>query len=433
MAADGATVNVGLTGTVPLALGNARLSGQALSGLARVDLRVNGPPALRSVSGRVTVVDGRLAIPARNLSLNGIGGQVSISAGTAQVSLGADVSSGGRVALSGPISVAAPYNATLVAVLQSVTLREAQLFEANMTGRVTFDGPLLGGGRIGGAITLQSAEMHIPQFGPSYSALEGLRHLNPSRKVRRTLHFAGLDKPATQAASLPGYAIDLSIRAPNQLFVRGRGLDAELGGRLRLTGTTNNIVPVGALNLIRGRLDLLGRRLDLTEGSVRLRGSFDPVIAFAATSQVDDVAVSLRLEGVASAPELTVTSVPDLPQDDALSYFLFGRDATQISAYQAIQLAAAIRTLSGHGGGFSDKLRKGLGVDDLDIGVDAAGTPQARVGKYISDNIYTDVTVNADGVSQINLNLEISRTVKMRGRVGSDGDSGLGVYFEKDY
>jgi translocation and assembly module TamB len=74
-----------------------------------------------------------------------------------------------------------------------------------------------------------------------------------------------------------------------------------------------------------------------------------------------------------------------------------------------------------------------LGVDDLDIGTNDDGTAQARVGKYISDNIYTDVTVDADGQSEINLNLTVTPSLTVRGRASSDGSSGLGLFFEKDY
>jgi translocation and assembly module TamB len=178
----------------------------------------------------------------------------------------------------------------------------------------------------------------------------------------------------------------------------------------------------------------LGRRLDLTEGLVALRGSFDPVIRFVATTRVEDTDITITIEGPASSPELVVGAVPDLPQDEALSFFLFGRSVTEISALQAIQLASAIRTLSGRGGlGLTDTLRGNLGLSDLDIGTADDGTAQARAGAYLTDNIYSDVTVDAKGQSEINLNLTVNPNVTVRGRLGSDGDSGIGVFFEKDY
>ncbi|KAA0912975.1 translocation and assembly module protein TamB [Aquicoccus porphyridii] len=435
VAEDGARADLGVTGTVPLALANARLSGQALSGLARLDLSLSGPLALESLSGRISVDDARLSLPAQAVALERMRGQVNLGGGVAQVALDADVSTGGQARLRGPITLSSPFQADLAVDLVDVTLRDPSLFEVVLDGALSLNGPVAGGARIGGRIDLRHTELRIPNLGPSYSPLDGLQHLRPPGAVQRTLRYAGMNQTGGDSgASTADFPLDILISAPNRLFVRGRGLDAELGGSLRLAGSTNDILPVGQFNLIRGRLDLLGQRLNLTEGSLTMRGSFDPVIGFAATSQVEEFSVSLRLDGLASAPDLTVTSVPELPQEEALSLFLFGRDVTRISAFQAVQLAAAIRTLSGQGGtGLTDGLRRSLGVDDLDIGMDDEGTTQARVGKYISENIYTDVTVKGDGTSQINLKLEVNRRTTVRGRLGSDGDTGIGVFFERDY
>ncbi|WP_159452470.1 translocation/assembly module TamB domain-containing protein [Tropicibacter naphthalenivorans] len=433
---DGPRLDLNVSGNAPLALANGRLSGQAVSGLVRFDLAVNGPPALTSVSGRVSLSDARLSIPGQSIAINGISGQIDLASGRANIAIGGDVASGGGIEITGPVTLSAPFDADLTARLFNVTLRSANLYEAKLGGTVTMAGALAGGARIGGSINVETVELEIPNLGPSYAALDGLRHLNPSADVQRTLRFAGLSQTpeASGGGTSRPYPIDLTVNAPNRLFVRGRGLDAELGGNLRLTGTTADIVPVGQFDLIRGRLDLLTRRLTLTEGAVRLRGSFDPYIDFAAATEVEDVSITLRIAGFASAPELTITSSPALPQEEALSFFLFGKDVTSISALQAVQLAAAIRTLSGSGGaGITEKIRRNLGVDDLDIGTDGDGNAQAKVGKYLTDNIYTDVTVNSGGDTQINLNLDLSDNVTVRGRLNNDGDTGIGVFFEKDY
>lgn len=436
VAQDISRVDLSLNGSAPLALANAQLRGQAVSGLLRFDLSVNGPPALNSVSGRLGLENARFALPAQGLALTDIGGQVSLDSGRAQVGINGNLSSGGRLDVSGPVSLSPPFTADLTATLAGATVRDRELFEAQLGARITVGGPLTGGARIGGTIALDTVEVRIPSVGVSYASLDGLRHVAPPSDVRRTLQYSGLAGAETpgSGASGPAFPLDLTITAPSRLFVRGRGLDAELGGQLRLTGTTNDVVPIGQFDLIRGRLNLLGNRLTLDEGAVRLRGSFDPVIRFVATSEVDGTDVILRLEGLASEPELTITSNPELPQDEALSLLLFGRDATSISPLQAVELAAAIRTLSGRGGlGLSGQLREGLGVDDFDIGTDAEGNAEARIGKYLSETIYTDVTVNSDGESQINLNLDVSKNVTVRGRVGSDGDTGIGVFYERDY
>ncbi|MFD1508110.1 translocation/assembly module TamB domain-containing protein [Lacimonas salitolerans] len=438
LAADFSRADLALNGRVPLALANARLSPRAVNGIATYDLRLSGPLALSSLSGRIETSDARFALPNLALALEAINARIDLSGGQARIEAGTNVSSGGRLQVTGTTGLSAPFNADLAVQAQNLGLRQARLFETTADGTITLRGPLTGGARIAGVIDLGPAELRIPaSSGASFADLPGLRHVNEPAEVRRVRQWAGLvEQPGDgrRAARGPAFPIDLTIRAPSRIFVRGRGLDAELGGQLRLLGTTADLVPQGRFELVRGRFDILGQRLVLDEGFVNLQGSFDPYLRFSATTQTTNASVTLGLEGLASAPELLLSSVPSLPEDEILSLLLFGRDLTEISPLQALRLANALRTLSGRGGaGLTGQLRESLSLDDLDVSTDADGTVQARAGKYLSENIYSDVVVNGTGETEINLNLEVSPSVTVRGRLRSDGDTGIGVYFERDY
>ncbi len=90
--------------------------------------------------------------------------------------------------------------------------------------------------------------------------------------------------------------------------------------------------------------------------------------------------------------------------------------------------------LAGRGGeGIIGRLRSGFGFDDLDISTAEDGTATVRAGKYISENVYTEIGVDETGKTRINLNLDLRPGVTVRGRIDSDGESGLGIYLEKDY
>lgn len=435
IAPDGQRVNLTLQGNAPLSLANDRLRPNSITGILSYDLAVNGPPALSSVSGTLNTQNARVVLPGPRLALGDLGATLRLSGGQAQVQAQASLSSGGQVSLTGPISLNAPYVADLTASLNGAVLQQRDLFETTANGQVTLTGPLSNGAQIGGQINLETVELRIPEsLGPTFANLPELEHVGDSAAARQTRIWAGLiaDPNASTGPSV-AFPIDLLITAPSRIFVRGRGLDAELGGRVRLTGTTANIIPQGQFTLERGRFNILGKRLDLTEGLVSLQGAFDPYIRFVAETEAAGSAIRIGLEGLASAPELTLTSSPELPQDEVLALLLFGRGITEISALQAVQLAGAIRTLSGRGNGLSEGLRGAIGVDDLDLSTNDAGETEARVGKYISDNIYTDVTVNTAGETQINLNLNVTRSITVRGRLNSDGGTGIGVYIERDY
>ncbi|WP_289069470.1 translocation/assembly module TamB domain-containing protein [uncultured Aliiroseovarius sp.] len=434
--ADASRANLDINGTVPLALANRAIKPRLLTGLASFDLTLNGPLELSSLSGTVQSSGARLALPTLGQALDIDRVLVSLSRGRADVTVDTSVITGGQVTARGNIALDAPFQADLQLNVNQVRLTDGSLFETTLNGSGTLRGPLTDGATLRADLALGETEIRISEVPPStVPILEELRHINEPAAVRQTRAFAGLivDTNGNGETARP-YPIDITVRAPSQIFVRGRGLDAELGGQVRLTGTSANVIPVGEFDLIRGRLDILGKRLTLTRGRVVMQGAFDPYVDFAAETETDDIVVQISIVGPASAPEVTFTSSPDLPQDEVLARLLFGRNIAEISPLQALRLAAAVRTLAGKGGdGIVGNLRENFALDDLDLTTDENGEAALKVGKYISENIYTDVTVGADGDTEVNLNLTISPSVTARGTMDDDGESTIGIYFERDY
>ena len=144
--------------------------------------------------------------------------------------------------------------------------------------------------------------------------------------------------------------------------------------------------------------------------------------------------VRVIVEGPADAPVVTFESTPEAPQDEVLAQLLFGRKISEISAFQALQLASAVATLAGRGGGgIISNLREGFGLDDLDVTTTDSGATALRLGKYLTDNVYSDVTATSDGTAEVSLNLDISPSLKGKATLGSDGNSSIGLFFQNDY
>ncbi len=434
IARDASTADLSIAGAAPLALVNRFIAPNLADGFARFDLQLNGPPGLKALSGAVTTSDGRLTLSEQRLALSGISAEARLSNGAADVSANATVTTGGQLTLIGRVGLLTQSSSDLSLGLTGFSASEPGIYETTVDGRLAIAGDLAGGAAISGALTLDTTEIRIPDGAGAVSgALPGLVHINTPGQVQRTLRRAGLTGEAESALG-PGYPLDLTVTAPARVFVRGRGLDIELGGALRLTGNSNDVVTSGRFDLIRGRLDILGKRLTLSEAFAQLQGDFDPYIRAVATTEASGTTIQIIVEGPASAPTLTITSAPELPEDEILALLLFGRDISQISALQALRIANAVRVLSGKGGeGIVGRLRQKFGLDDFDVATNEDGETDVRFGKYINDNIYTDVTVDSAGESQINLNITISPSVTARGSVSSDSNTGVGIFFERDY
>src|SRR5690606_162522 len=105
-----------------------------------------------------------------------------------------------------------------------------------------------------------------------------VRHVRPAPAVQATLARAKVQQAGRPAPRSADLVLDVTIRAPNRVFIRGRGLDAEMGGDVRLTGPVSDIAAVGGFALERGRLAILGQRITFESGSVTLAGDLDPFI-----------------------------------------------------------------------------------------------------------------------------------------------------------
>jgi len=159
-----------------------------------------------------------------------------------------------------------------------------------------------------------------------------------------------------------------------------------------------------------------------------------PYIRFVSSTTSTVGEVRVVIDGPADAPEVSFESTPERPQDEVLSQLLFGRDISQLSAFQALQLANAVATLAGRGGsGIIANVRQGFGLDDLDLTTTDDGATAIRAGKYLSENVYTDVTAASDGTGEVSLNIDITPNLTGKATLGSDGESSLGLFFEKDY
>ncbi|WP_373028076.1 translocation/assembly module TamB domain-containing protein [Sulfitobacter sp.] len=434
------TLNLDINGNAPLGLSAPFIAPRILQGQAAFDLSVNGPAQLGSVSGTIRTSNASLSAPNLRIALKNIAANIDLGNNRAQVDLSAESVDGGQIKVGGAVVLAGSMTADLQIGLNNLVLIDPSLYRTSLNGNLRLAGPLTGGARIDGRIDVGETSVTVPSTGlTSIGDIPPIDFIGAPADVIATRRKAGLDGARADAEGVaadsgPGFGMNIQINAPNRIFVRGRGLDAELGGGLLLTGTTNRVISAGRFDLIRGRLDILGKRFDLNEGAVQFQGDLVPYLRFVTATATQTGEVRIIIEGPATAPEVSFESTPASPQDEVLAQLLFGRNISEISAFQALQLASAVATLAGRGGaGVISNLRTGFGLDDLDVTTTDSGATAVRAGKYISDNVYTDVTAASDGTADISINLDISKNLTAKGTVHSDGNTGIGIFFEKDY
>jgi translocation and assembly module TamB len=236
------------------------------------------------------------------------------------------------------------------------------------------------------------------------------------------------------------WRLDIALDADNRVFVSGMGLESEWQARLRVRGTTATPEIGGEVELIRGTLGLAGRRFRLDRGLVTFDESRppNPQIDLVATSDIEGVEVGINVTGRSNNPQIAFTSSPSLPQDEVVSRILFGSSVTEISALQAVQLAASLNSLRGSGGGLNPlgQLRSATGIDRLRlVEADSAtgrGTAVAA-GMYLSDDIYVEIITDAKGFTATQIEISLSRTLSLLSQFGSNSGTNVNIRYNRDY
>lgn len=253
------------------------------------------------------------------------------------------------------------------------------------------------------------------------------------------LNIVERKKSSSDDAAAKNISLAIKVNAPNQIFVRGWGLDAEFGGALDVTGDVTAPLFDGSLASKRGRYEEFGKRFTLARANLRFQGELppSPYLDIEATTPANDVTASILLTGPVTKPSIAFSSTPALPQDEVLSRLLFGRDTAKITPFQAVQLAQTLRRFSGEGGGGFDPLamiRSATGLDDISVDTDANGETNVGVGKYLTDKVYLEFEKGkAADSGGANIQIELTPSINVQSEIGQDAQAGGGVFWKRDY
>jgi hypothetical protein len=221
--------------------------------------------------------------------------------------------------------------------------------------------------------------------------------------------------------------MDLELKTPPAgTWVRGKGLDAEVKGTVRLRKDSAGPLKVfGNLRSIRGTYTFQGHRLTIVEGELAFLGVTEPIPTLSVLGQkeVQGVTIQVRVTGPLSQPKLLLSSLPAMNQVDILSYLLFGRAATQLTSKEnaGLQQNAAIF----FGSDASREFKKLLGdspfaPDVLQLSNSEKGGGVVEIGKYLTPDFYVtyEKGLTSDQGDQIQLEYRFNRHISIQSQIG---------------
>jgi len=469
-AALDATLNAGgnaklaLTGTAPLAAGGAMnlranggldlalldplvaADGRRVRGSMVLDAVVTGSLAAPRVTGSGKLTGGELQDYARGARLQDMTATVEADGMRIRLTALSGRAGPGSFSGSGSIDLSRPG----MPIDMSLEAKEARpiasdLVTASLSGQLKLTGQMKNQMTVSGKIEVPSGEINLPRnFPPEVATLNVRRRGQPPPPP-----------PQAQSRTL----LDVDVRVTGRIFVRGQGVDADMGGAVHVGGTSTNPLIAGELLMNRGNYSLAGQTLDFTTGRVRFDGvgvrrRLDPTLDFQAQTVSGGVTATLAVGGYASAPKITLSSAPQLPQDEVIAHLLFQQSVKQLTPLQLASIAQALAAIGGVGGGFNPLgvVRRNLGLDRLSVSSANAGIPGSQsqtmveAGRYVTRNVYVGVKQNLSGGTQTQVQVDITRRLKAQATLATgtsaatvqgnglqSNDSSIGLSYQFEY
>ncbi len=438
-----------INGTLDLSLANDILasSGDRARGSLQLDVRAGGTVEKPSLGGSVVLANGRYENRASGAVITNIQARLVGDGDVFTIqSFQGRTRNGGAISASGVIRPAAPADRQLDIALKADNARlvELDIATAEIGANLTLTGGFANA-RLAGPVDIRRAEIQIPDRMPASVVDLKVTEVGKGRARGTTqVSTAGGTRRIPQPEEAPPaatpfvLALDMTVNAPNQIFVRGRGLDAELGGNLRVGGTAAAPELTGRFTILKGSLNLLARNFEFKRGIFDFDGGLDPRLDLLAEATANGITANVVVSGTARQPKIELTSPQGLPQDEVLAGVLFGKSVGDLSAAEAVQLAqsaAALAGVGGGGGGILDRVRRSIGVDRLDFTQGENGKGGAvQAGRYVSDRVYVGVEQGI-GANQSRAKVEVDITKNLKGTasVGGNSDTQFGLVYEKDY
>ena len=432
-------LDVKIDGALDARLANSVLSvsGRHAAGSLTVALQLRGTIAKPQAQGTVRLSGGEFRDDQTGFKLTGIKGTFVANGDTIRIDdLAGTTPNGGSIAASGEVRLdpAAGFPGSIRLTGQHAQVVANDVVSATADMALNLSGPLAQKPRVDGHVTIVGMDISVPdRFNSVAAPIPGTKHINPTPTARARLALMAKTKGSDARAPLFDATLALTISAASRIFVRGRGMYAELGGNLHVSGSARDPQVTGGFDLLRGSLTLLSSRLTFTRGNVRFHGDVMPDLDLVAETSTSGITARISVTGPAVQPAFQMSSSPSLPEDEILSRVLFQKSSGSLSAFQALELANAVATLSGQADAF-EHVRKSLGVDSLDVSSSRTGGALVSATRAINDRVSVGVTSGARPQDNgVNLNYDVTRHVRLQAGFDASGGSSAGVGLDWEY
>lgn len=392
---------------------------QNIAGLISGRFILSGDAESPQVNGAISYLEGGAELPAQGIILSDV--EMTVRTNVDQVDLllfdGRLTSGDGTINLGGQFDLTA-LTGNIVLEGESFTAmhtRDIHVLISPELEVVISEQEI----HLGGSLTIPFARISPPELAQSA--------VSPSSDV--VIVGSEEDEPT---AGLP-VRTNLQLILGDSVEVDAFGFNGRLIGRLNVIDEGVDVVrATGSIQVESGQYRLYGQDLNIQRGGLVFTGGpiDNPGFDMLVSRHVQDVEAGARVQGTLRQPDLTLYSVPAMPDSSILSYLILGRGPGSTSSSEQSMMMQAAMAMGMQGGNvITDQLRDNLSLDELGFDTDAGGDSAFFIGKYLTPRLYIRYGIGLlESVDVLMLSYQLTSRWKVESQSSSVG-SGADILF----
>jgi translocation and assembly module TamB len=416
------------------------------AGTIKLDLRLTGTRQQPQARGDLVVHNGALQLAATGERYKDIEANIVFSGERVSIEQLRVNSRSGPLQVTGQIAYAGQtvQQVNLSIQAQNFTPIHTAGIEAITSANVTVRGSLQDL-EATGSITIPRAHVRldsIPGSGPKpvqpwELTVAGVYGPGPGTVPRAN---GATPTKVGQEVPLPFLRANLQVDIPRNVWIQGPGTAIEMSGTLTITKARQEaFILSGPIETVRGYATYYGKKFTVEKGTVTFTGSqeINPLLDVTVTRTISDYVVSIHVGGKAQMPEITFSSIPELPQIDIISLLVLGKTTDRLTGGEQSSLSSTVQQISGGIiAGQLEKLGQSVGLDTIEVSAgDQLGTGTVKAGRYVTQDIFLSYEreLGGDNANTVGVEYSLNRRLKLKG-TGSDlGETALDLLWRLDY
>ena len=232
--------------------------------------------------------------------------------------------------------------------------------------------------------------------------------------------------------------LDLKLDLGDDFLFKGAGLDARLGGQLRVFTLNDVLRGEGRIRVEEGRYSAYAQTLDIERGELSFVGPIDnPGLDVLAVRKTATVKAGVQVRGTVQRPVVTLYSDPALPDTEKLAWLVLGHglEGGSQQEFALMQIAAGALLSQAESVSVQAQLADALRIDTFGVrageGEDLA-TTVVSVGKRLSSRVTLSYEQSLDGLNQVvKVLYQLSPHVRLEAQTGQQ--SSFDAFYTREY